>query len=494
MDIAVLIFLTSGLFLGWSLGANDAANVFGTAVGTGMVRFTTAALVCSVFVILGAVLSGAGAAHTLGKLGSVNALAGSFMAAFAAAITVYWMTRLGLPVSTTQAIVGAIIGWNLFSESLTDTNALITILGTWVACPLLAGLLAAPIFKLTQIYLRWAQIHLLRLDAFTRLALILAGAFGAYSLGANNIANVMGVFVPVSPFTDFSVARLFTFTSVQQLFLLGAIAIAVGVFTYSKKVMITVGSELTRLSPVAAWVVVISHSIVLFVFASEGLEHLLASAGLPTIPLVPVSSSQAVVGAVVGIGLLKGGREIRWRVLGNISVGWITTPVISAAICFVALFFLQNVFNQQVYREVHYALTTPAMDRLVEFGIPGEDLKELKNKVFPSSVKFRSALRGRTYLTSYQESKVLFHAEIAKVRFDRDKLDALAPEWLSRGQIAALMKLSGRSFSHKWSVADALGRQTPEWKLLEDTIINKVYNKRIRRKLDFVYRTFAVED
>ncbi len=77
MDFAILIFLTSGLFLGWSLGgANDAANVFGTAVGTRMVRFSTAAVVCSIFVVLGAVLSGAGAAHTLGKLGSINAWQG----------------------------------------------------------------------------------------------------------------------------------------------------------------------------------------------------------------------------------------------------------------------------------------------------------------------------------------------------------------------------------------------------------------------------------
>ena len=53
MDISVLIFLTSGLFLGWALGANDAANVFGTAVGSRMVRFSTAAVICSIFVILG---------------------------------------------------------------------------------------------------------------------------------------------------------------------------------------------------------------------------------------------------------------------------------------------------------------------------------------------------------------------------------------------------------------------------------------------------------
>ena len=340
MDIVVILFLTSGLFLGWSLGANDAANVFGTAVGTRMVRFSTAALVCGIFVILGAVFSGAGAANTLGTLGSVNALAGSFVAALSAALTVYLMTRLGLPVSTSQAIVGAIIGWNLFSGSVTDSNTLFKILGTWVACPLLAGLIAAPLHKITQQVLGWAQFHLLRLDAYTRAALIFAGAFGSYSLGANNIANVMGVFVEVSPFTDFDIGGMITFTGIQQLFLIGAIAIGVGVFTYSKKVMLTVGTSLVPLSPVAAWVVVIAHSIVLFLFASEGLEFLLANSGLPTIPLVPVSSSQAVVGAVVGIGILKGGKNIDWKILGNIGAGWITTPVISAVVCFVALFFM----------------------------------------------------------------------------------------------------------------------------------------------------------
>ena len=81
-----ILFLSSGLFLGWSLGANDAANVFGTAVGTRMVKFRSAAIVCSIFIILGATISGAGAAHTLGRLGAVNALAGSFTVALAAAL------------------------------------------------------------------------------------------------------------------------------------------------------------------------------------------------------------------------------------------------------------------------------------------------------------------------------------------------------------------------------------------------------------------------
>jgi hypothetical protein len=86
MDITIIIFLLGGLFLGWSLGANDAANVFGTAVGTRMVRFKTAAIVCSIFVILGAIISGAGTTETLGKLGAINALPGAFAACVAAGI------------------------------------------------------------------------------------------------------------------------------------------------------------------------------------------------------------------------------------------------------------------------------------------------------------------------------------------------------------------------------------------------------------------------
>ena len=198
-------FLSSGLFLGWSLGANDASNVFGTAVGSKMIRFRTAAICCSIFIILGSVLSGAGASHTLGKLGSVNAIAGAFIVAFAAALSVYLMTRMRFPVSTSQAIVGAIIGWNIFSGSVTDTNSLTKIVLTLVACPTLASLFAVILYKIVVFIIHHFNIHMFRLDLMTRWGLLLVGAFGSYYLGANNIANVMGVFIPVSPFTDISI-------------------------------------------------------------------------------------------------------------------------------------------------------------------------------------------------------------------------------------------------------------------------------------------------
>ncbi len=494
MDIAILVFLTSGLFLGWSLGANDAANVFGTAVGTGMVRFATAAIVCSVFVILGAVISGAGAAHTLGKLGSINAIAGSFMAAFSAAITVYWMTRLELPVSTSQAVVGAIIGWNFFSSSITDNAALLKIVLTWIACPILAGFVAVPIFQFVKLFLRIAKLHLFRVDAYTRAALIFAGAMGSYSLGANNIANVMGVFVDSSPFTDFDVGGLFRVTSIQQLFLIGAIAIGVGVFTYSKRVMMTVGNSLLPLSPVAAWVVVISHSIVLLLFSSVQLEHFLASKGLPTIPLVPVSSSQAVVGAVIGIALLKGGRGINWRILGGISVGWITTPVISAVICFFSLFFLQNVFNQQVYHAIHYSLPASASDKLAGSDVDVSVLQPLLGVDFDSAGSFRDAWRDKVSLKPKVEKKIIDLAEMSPMYIDPDKLARFKNGWLTTTQYNALRFLAGRTYKYKWELADDLVKNSRQWALLPENTMNKLHNKDVESRLSAVFHAFATNN
>ncbi len=339
----ILFFLTSGLFLGWSLGANDAANVFGSAVGTKMVSFKKAAIIASIFVILGAVIQGAGATHTLGKLGAVSAIGGSFTVALSAAITVYWMTRFKIPVSTSQAIVGAIIGWNFFVGHPTDIKVLGKIVSTWVMGPILGAVFAIILYYIQHYFFKIAKIHLLKQDAYIRFLLLLVGAFGSYSLGANNIANVMGVFVLAAPDTNLDFG-LFSLNGVQQLFLLGGIAIAVGIFTYSKRVMDTVGKGLMELSSKSAIITVLSHSLVLFVFSSTTLSNFFVSIGLPPIPLVPVSSSQVIVGSILGLGLLKGGYNINYKMLGSIASGWVATPFIAGILSFVALFFISNVF------------------------------------------------------------------------------------------------------------------------------------------------------
>lgn len=348
----IFLFLTSGLFLGWTLGANDAANVFGSAVGSRMVSFTRAAVTASIFVILGAVLQGTGASETLGRLGSVNAMGGAFTVALAAALTVYSMTRAGLPVSTTQAVVGAIIGWNFFANNAVDTRSLTQIVSTWITGPVLGAIFAYLLYHLVKITRRKIRIHLLKYESWLRVGLMTVGAFGAYSLGANNIANVMGVFVPSIPLetVDFGIFKM---TGAQQLFFLGAIAIAAGVLTYSRKVMETVGNSLLELSSEAAFVVVLSQALVLFIFSSASLSGFLVRIGLPPIPLVPVSSTQVVVGAVLGIGLYKGIRNINLRMLASIASGWITTPVAAGLLTFILLFFVKNLFGIDVGHSVN---------------------------------------------------------------------------------------------------------------------------------------------
>ena len=485
-----LFFLSSGLFLGWALGANDASNVFGTAVGSKMVRFRTAAICCSIFIVLGAVISGAGASHTLGKLGSVNAIAGAFIVAFAAAFSVYLMTKLGYPVSTSQAIVGAIIGWNFFSGSLTDYHTLSKIFITWIACPTLSAIIAMILYKMFVMGIYISKIDMFRLDSMTRYSLIIIGAFGAYSLGANNIANVMGVFVPVSPFADISVFGLFKLTSTQQLFFIGGIAIAVGVLTYSRKVMETVGEGIMKLSPVSALAVVSAHSLVLFLFASQGLEAFLLHHGLPTIPLVPVSSSQAIVGAVIGLGLLKRGKGIRWRVLGGIGSSWIVTPIIAALVSFIALFFLQNVFEQKTYRPVPYAITSEAMARIQKQGIPlDEDAEDMIEKEFSNAELFNRALRNLKNLKPEDREFILMSAEIDHMEITIEKLETIGfdPDWITNKEKADLEKLQGWKFKHKWQIDQALAEMSPNWRPIEN---EKKHNQSLQHKMSHIYDRF----
>lgn len=484
-------YLLSGLFLGWSLGANDSANIFGTAVGTKMLRFKTAALLASIFVVLGAVISGAGASHTLGKLGSINALGGAFTVALAAGITVSWMTKLGLPVSTTQAIVGAIVGWDLFSGFLVDTKILTKIVLTWIVCPILSGLFAFLIYKFLKILIRFSKIHLLNLDLLTRLGLIIIAGFGAYSLGANNIANVMGVFINANPFRDLSLGNIIKLTSEQVLFLIGGLAIVVGIWTYSYKVIKTVGSDLLKLSPISAFVVVLSESLVLFIFASESLERFLMKVGLPTIPLVPVSSSQAVVGGVVGVGVARGGgRAINLNIFKKIVWGWIMTPITAGIISFFSLFFMQNVFQIEVYKKPTYTITTYSFEKLKNEGIPEETLKKIYDKEFHNARKFKYFLKSNFNLSKEQINKILKYSLLETIRIDTAKLFRKQKilKIFSKEQIEALKKLQNAIFIHKWQIIDTLSKLSKEWRFKENVRKNRLYNKKLKMKYEILFK------
>jgi len=296
--------LISGVFLGWSLGANDSANVFGTAVASRVIRFSVAATITAIFVIVGAILQGAGGMHTLGGLTSQD-LNSAFISSLAAALTVTVMTYLTLPVSTSQAVVGAILGIGLIFQQDINWGSLKKVVLCWVGTPFGAMLISFILYKFFQYIFGKAKVNLLFLNTVIKWGLLLSGAYGAYALGANNVANVTGVFAGAGLIT------------VRWATIIGGMSIALGTVTYSKRVMFTVGGGLVKLDGFSAFVAVLSAAITVHIYAEVG---------------VPVSTSQAIVGAVLGIGMVVGSRSVNNRTLINIVLGWLSTPLIAGIV------------------------------------------------------------------------------------------------------------------------------------------------------------------
>lgn len=347
--LSYLLFLSSGLFLGWSLGANDSANIFGPAVGTKMVKFNTAAFIACIFIIIGAVISGQNTAQTLNTLGGVNTLPAAFAVSLSAALAVRVMLKSGISVSISQTIVGAIIGWNVYNNRPTDSDTLINICSCWVMCPIISALIAVFLYWCTKKVLHHSKMHILWQDMIVRLGMILTTALGGYAIGANNMADVVGVFVDSCMFDSIDIGKFYTLSGTQVLFLMGAIAVSLGVFTYSQKVINTVGKNVLKVSPAVGLIVILSQSLVLILFSSETLEQFLISLNIPPLPAVPVSSTQAVIGALVGIGIAKGGKGVKWNIVLKLVCGWITSPLMAFILSYISLSFMENVFKQSVY-------------------------------------------------------------------------------------------------------------------------------------------------
>jgi PiT family inorganic phosphate transporter len=297
--------LLGGVFLGWSLGANDAANCFGSAVASRMVRYWTAAALCAVFVLVGALLEGQAGIETLSGLTSID-LEQAVVITVAAGLTVTIMTVFGLPVSTSQAAVGAILGIGFFNQEV-NVAGLGKVVACWFGTPTGAVLVALVLYKTLALIYNHLRVSLFQADMLLRAALVVAGSYAAYALGANNVANVTAVFVGAGTLTVFSAA------------LIGGLSIAFGVVSYSRGVMETVGRKLVRLDPFSALVVVLTEGITVHFYTVIG---------------VPVSTSQAVIGAVLGIGIIKGAQTIKRKALYGIFTGWFLTPPVA---CFLAM-------------------------------------------------------------------------------------------------------------------------------------------------------------
>jgi len=310
--------ILSGIFMGWSLGANDAANIFGTGVTSQLIKFRTAIILLGIFVITGAVLEGPKCMHSLNKLGALD-INQAFICTLAAALTMTILTFMSIPASTSQAIVGAIIGATIIVQQ-PNWLQFGKMLLCWILTPVGGAVIAYILYQLFDYFISRRIRSTRSLQRFLKVTMIVAGCYGSYALGANNVANTTGVYVNTGLFSPLAGS------------LIGAIAIIIGAATYSKRVMETVGNRITIIGPQGAVIATLSHSITIHIYTQIG---------------IPVSSSQAIVGAVAGIGFVRGIKAVNRKVMRQIFTGWLLTPIIAGLVAFLGsaiLAYHTNIF------------------------------------------------------------------------------------------------------------------------------------------------------
>ncbi len=317
----MVILLLAGAYVGWNIGANDTANCIGTTVGAGLLPFSRAVVIVALFAILGALLQGQHVMKTIGKGIVYQEL--DFLAVCVALVSsgifVTLATFKRIPTSTSQAIVGGVVGIGLAINAPINAAKFWTIAGSWIICPVMVMILAYTLSRLVSVILAKVKASILIVQQVMGWLAILSGCYVAYSMGANNAGNAVG---PIS--------GLGLFPSIWLL-ALGGGAIAAGAITYGRKVADTVGKGITPLDVRGAFVAQTASAAGMHLFSMWG---------------IPVSTSSAIVGAVVGVGLVKGARTISQKTILTILIGWVLTPCLAAVTSFSVYLLLSAVLSQ----------------------------------------------------------------------------------------------------------------------------------------------------
>jgi inorganic phosphate transporter, PiT family len=300
-----LILLGAGVYVGWNIGSNDTANCIGTTVGCGLIPFRRAVILVVIFAVLGAVLQGEHVMKTIGK-GIVKedlSYLAVFVALLCSGFFVTLATFFRIPTSTSQAIVGGVMGIGLAVGAEINYSKFIIIAESWIICPIMVMGLAFGLYHLLILILRKIRGNALLVRNAMGWLAIASSCYVAYSMGANNAGNAVG------PIANLGILPP------KVLLIIGGGAIALGALTYGKKVADTVGKGITPLDIPGAFCAQVASAFGMHLFSMFG---------------IPVSTSSAIVGAVVGVGLVKGSRAISKKTVITILSGWVLTPCSAA--------------------------------------------------------------------------------------------------------------------------------------------------------------------
>jgi PiT family inorganic phosphate transporter len=398
------------LYMAWAIGANDVANAMGTSVGSRALSIRGAILVAGVLEFSGAFLAGGHVTDTVRKgmldmtMMSEEAMLYGMLAALASAATLLLgATRLGLPVSTTHAIVGSIVGFGAIAVGTDAVNwgKVSQIVLSWLTSPLLSGVLAFAIFHITRVSIldtddpikqarKIGPFFFFFVFFIMGLVTLFKGlknlnldfdlpeaVFGSFLLGSVGMA-VGAVILRIVDSGEgvegqrFSkVERVFVvlqiMTACAVAFAHGSNDVANSIGPLAAVVSVIEGAELTSKAPVQPWMLAVGGLGIVLGLATWGykvmetvgkkITELTPSRGFAaemaaatTIVIasrmgIPISTTHTLVGAVLGVGLARGIGAVDMRVVGNIVASWVATLPIAAGLAIFFYYFFKGLLT-----------------------------------------------------------------------------------------------------------------------------------------------------
>ena len=307
MEWLLIIGVVISIYMAFNIAANDIGNSVGTAVGSGSLTMRKALILGAVFEFIGAMYLGSNVIKTVGSgIISPDLLQtiGAFIITLAAALWITITIIKKIPISGSDAIISAVVGYGLVSVGLSNMNLNILglVLASWVLSPLIGMIIGFGFYYiLKNRFLEKVKDIAIkgRLEKIFSYLQVFSSAFAALNVGAIDIAVATGVLYYAFG-TSYGVDIKF----------IGALGIIMGILVAGGRITDTIGRRITDLIPSRGFSAQISAASVVFLFATLGM---------------PVSPTQTLVGTVIGVGLARGSKTIKMDVIKSIATTWLVT-------------------------------------------------------------------------------------------------------------------------------------------------------------------------
>lgn len=329
ISLILVVVIGVALVFDFTNGAHDTANAIATVVSTKVLAPGTAVLMAAVLNLVGALL-GTHVAQTIGSgivhPDMIQGCQALTLAGLCGAIVWNLVTwYLGLPSSSSHALIGGLIGATLAYrglEALNFSSIFRKVMVPLVLSPL-GGFLAG---YLAMVALSWLfrSAHPHRVNQAFRKLQILSSAFMATSHGTNDAQKTMGI-ITLALFIGHQIPDL---TMPIWVRLVCALAMAMGTAIGGWKIIKTMGHKIFKLEAVHGFSAETSAAGVISLASSFG---------------APISTTHVISAAILGVGSSKRLSAVRWGIAGQMATAWLMTIPAAAAVAAVCFEFLRFV-------------------------------------------------------------------------------------------------------------------------------------------------------